>query len=163
MADLGGLAFADGISYAFSAGTHLDVGARLVIAKNPQLFAEQHGIVPFNQHGYLGYLADGGEQIVLNGQDEKVLLAVDYADKEPSLILADEAGYSLVNDTASDMMNVWQVSARKGVFPTVPDPENHNASAVVINELLSHSASGESPYVEFIMFQRIRQTSAVGA
>ncbi|MBV7336086.1 lamin tail domain-containing protein [Chloroflexi bacterium TSY] len=148
MVDLGGFVFADGISYSFSAGMHLDAGARLVIAKNPQLFAEQYGIESFNQHGYLGYLADGGERIVLNGRDANAVLTTDYTDKEPSLILADEAGYSLVRDTANDVIKPWQISTRRGGSPTVPDPENHYTSPVVINELLSHPASGETSYVE---------------
>ena len=96
--DLGGVAFTAGISYTFPAGTVLPPGARIVVARDRDLFAAFHpaAAAALAPGAFTGNLSNSGETITLAGPDAQVLRSFAYGDAPPWPPSPDGAGDSLV-------------------------------------------------------------------
>jgi len=145
MLDLTGFYF-DGISFAFSPGSTLAPGARIVLASsaNPGAFAARYpGVSVFGYFG--GQLNNGGERITilrtLPGGGATTILSLDYDDQNGWPTAADGGGYSLelidLNGDPDNPAN-WRASAAQNGTPGLmnsPLP----TSDVVLNEVMAEN------------------------
>ncbi len=70
--ELSGWSFTEGISYVFPPGIHLEMGAYLVIARNPDSIIAHYGIE--NVYGpYSDSLSNTGEEIELSNKEDDVI------------------------------------------------------------------------------------------
>ena len=70
--ELSGWSFTEGISYVFPQGTHLEMGAYLVIARNPDSVMAHYGIE--NVYGpFSDSLSNAGEEIELSSKEDDVI------------------------------------------------------------------------------------------
>ncbi len=139
--NLGGVAFVDGIRYAFASGDVLEAGAFLVLAGNADAFENHYGFAPFGD--YDGRLDNSGEQITLNDGSGNGLVQFTYGDRYPWPIGPDGAGFSLLpvnKDAGLDLSDPgnWRAS-RMGGSPGEDDMMQEEAVAVQINEVLTHT------------------------
>lgn len=120
--DLSGWRLSGGIDYTFPAGTSINPGAYLVVARNPA--GGQLG--PFT-----GSLDNGGERIRLRNHSGRLMDQIDYGDNGRWPVLADGAGATLAKRrpySSNKPPEHWTSSAQLGGtpgaanFPTgVPD------------------------------------------
>jgi len=83
----------NGTGYDFPAGTQLDAGAFVVIAKDPDALIARYGLDAALVLGpYDGQLDNGGETVSLMDADDAVVDAVEYDDAFPWPIAADALG-----------------------------------------------------------------------
>jgi hypothetical protein len=92
--DLGGVRFADGISYEFPAQTVLNAWEFIVLVSNRAEFEKRYHKTCFAQ--YEGNLNNGGERLVLVDTGDDTLFSVQYRDADGWPQSADGEGYSLV-------------------------------------------------------------------
>jgi hypothetical protein len=93
--DLTGVQFTGGISFSFLPGTMLNSGARLVLVRNPDVFAAKYPGVTIGGN-YSGSLDNAGEQIVLSLGGGAVLRDFTYDNDLPWPAEPDNGGSSLV-------------------------------------------------------------------
>ena len=138
--DLGGLTFANGITFTFPPATSLAPGAFKVIVKNLVKFnARYPGVATAGV--FTGSLDNAGEKLTVTTALGGAVLTVDYDDDPPWPAAADGSGYSLVpNGTNynSDKGENWRASANVNGSPGADDPAV-NFAPVVINEALTNS------------------------
>lgn len=163
--DIGGIGFTNGIHYIFPAGSRLDSGQLIVIAKNPVLFQERYGFAPSNQVGYQGSLDNDGERLTLRDLQGNEILTVRYEPALPRLAAANGAGFSLVLDgdknqttTQTSEQKVgdhWRVSTYLGGSPLAIDPllstevnPQTLIGGILINEVLPSQTSTQDGFVE---------------
>ena len=94
MLDLSHVAFTDGIGYTFPVGSRLPAGAIVVLASNSVEFENRYGFAPFGE--YTGQLANGGEQIVIQGAAGDTIVSFRYHDDGLWPTAPDGDGYSLM-------------------------------------------------------------------
>lgn len=140
--NVGGVQLTDGITYTLPAGTRLAPGQHVVIAQNPDAFAERYGFAPLNSTGYRGRLGNDGDRIVLRNAQGNELLRVEFEEGIPDRVLADGVGYSLVPRSPGGSADLdaldWRVSASWNGSPGAADPPpNGGVMPVVVNEVLS--------------------------
>ncbi len=82
-----------GINYKFPAGSEINSGQYLVVAKNPARFQSTYSIEPYGP--YDGILRDSGESLRLVDANEQEIDSVEYDDENPWPIAADGLGASL--------------------------------------------------------------------
>ena len=125
--ELGGVAFTDGITFAFAENTLLEAGARAVIVRDLEAFTARYGApadgVVFGE--YSGRLSNDGERVAIGGPGGS-LIEFTYNDQPPWPTLPDGLGHSLVlvdpdsapdhNDPAS-----WLPGDAVGGNPGGPD------------------------------------------
>ncbi|MFT5856306.1 MAG: hypothetical protein ACI8XO_003559, partial [Verrucomicrobiales bacterium] len=133
----------DGIGYIFPAGTFIDPGAYLVVAKSPG--AGQLGPFP-------GSLNNGGERLRLINRGDRLMDQLEYGDDGRWPAAADGSGATLAKRrpyTASEASESWSFSAQVGGTPgAVNFPDPASAGGLVFNEV---SASTEASFwVELI-------------
>lgn len=80
--DLAGLAFTEGIAFAFTNQTLLDPGAFYVLARNGEQFSNRYPGVTADAI-YSGKLDNAGEQITLSGPTGETIFSVAYMDRTP--------------------------------------------------------------------------------
>ena len=99
--DVSGWVLTDAVSYTFPAGTTVQPGDRLVVARRAAAAADFYGIDVVGQ--YVGRLGNGGETIVLadNSLPRRVQDVVSYEDEIPWPTEADGGGPSLELDLQS--------------------------------------------------------------
>ena len=99
--DVSGWVLTDAVSYTFPAGTTVQPGDRLVVARRAAAAADFYGIDVVGQ--YVGRLGNGGETIVLadNSLPRRVQDVVSYEDEIPWPTEADGGGPSLEFDLQS--------------------------------------------------------------
>ena len=92
--DLSGWVFSEGIEFEFPAGTTLQPGGYLVVAADPEILRQRHGITnvvgPFSLS-----LRNGGERITLRDENNHLVDTVRFNDKYPWPTAPDEFGISL--------------------------------------------------------------------
>lgn len=126
--DLTGVQFTAGISYAFSDGTTLAPGARLVLARNAAVFTAKYGTAPFGV--FADSLSNGGEQITLSLGGATALRSFTYDNNFPWPASPDNGGASLVliaphtNPDHGNALN-WRASAAPN--PGSTDTSNYAA------------------------------------
>ena len=146
--DLGGVAFVDGIDFAFSAGITLSAGEYAVLVKDAGAFSERYPGVGV-AGSYDGKLSNGGEQLVLHDSQGNVIIDMTYDDGGLWPSTADGLGHSLVlYDESRDPNDpgAWRASREIHGSPGEADPAPV-FSGVVINELLAHT---DPPYEDAI-------------
>ncbi len=100
-ADLTGVRFDAGITYAFPAGTRIAPGGRLVLPRRAAAFALRHLGVTTAPEYYLStdpagnQFSNGGEKITLLAADDRVIKSFTYDDSAPWPVEADGAGRTL--------------------------------------------------------------------
>ena len=115
--DLSGAAFADGITFAFPAGTVLGAGGYLLIAQDPAFLALRGPAIPDGVQTFqwlAGVLANGGETLRLIDAQAQVLDEVTYDDAGLWPAGADGAGATLeLTNPAYDNTRplAWRASA----------------------------------------------------
>jgi hypothetical protein len=94
-ANVGGYRLAGDISYTFPAGTMIQGGGFLVVAKSPAELETAYNLS--NVLGpFAGSLPNSDGTVELINQSGGVFLDVDYSDDSPWPVAADGAGHSLV-------------------------------------------------------------------
>jgi hypothetical protein len=148
--DLGGFRLEGAIAYTFPAGTTLQPGAFLVVAKAPADIATVYGL-PDVQGPYDETLARNSGTVHLRHRAGAMLLEAEYSTRHPWPAAAVGAGHSLVLARPSfgeGSLEAWSASSRKGGSPGTLDPVvSDPLQAVVINEFLAHT---DLPLVDFI-------------
>ncbi|HPG40013.1 MAG TPA: CotH kinase family protein [bacterium] len=92
--NLTGVAFTNGIDYAFAPNSKLCGGSLLVLAANSAEFYHRYNFMPFGE--YDGQLDNSGERITLLQASGDTIVTFKYNDKAPWPTLPDTLGYSLV-------------------------------------------------------------------
>lgn len=126
----------DGIGYTFPEGTILNPGQYIVVAKNPS--AGQLG--PFT-----GALNNGGENLVLLNQSDRLMDEVDYDNDSPWPPGADHSGSTLAKIaayTSSGEPENWAVSRETGGTPgAVNFTAEIGTTGLRFNEILPATAA----------------------
>jgi hypothetical protein len=122
--DLGGMRFADGISFKFPEEIVLMPQGFIVIASNASFFRSRYGFWPFAS--YDGYLDNGGERVVLVTRENDTICSVKYLDGNGWPENADGNGFSLVPfdinpEDDQTRPQFWRSSYRTGGSPGVDD------------------------------------------
>jgi hypothetical protein len=94
--DLTGVQFSAGITFAFPSGTSLAPAARIVVVRNPAIFATLHGNSATIAGTFSGSLSNSGELLTLTFGNDTVLRSVPYATSTPWPSAPDNSGTSLV-------------------------------------------------------------------
>jgi hypothetical protein len=124
--DLTGVAFTDGIEYAFEPGATIEPGAFLVLAANATGYEARYRLTPFGS--YTGKLKNSGERIALTDlKADSAFLSFEFSDQSPWPTAADGGGYSLVpstTETPGDRSDAayWRASSRLNGSPGTDDP-----------------------------------------
>ncbi|MBN1846642.1 MAG: lamin tail domain-containing protein, partial [Sedimentisphaerales bacterium] len=155
---LDGVTFTDGIVYAIPAGTSLDAGEYLLLAKNPAALVSRYTI-PGDVEvlgPYAGQLSNSGEVIKMEDYTNSTILDFEY--KDGWYEITDGLGFSLTvcdpNGTDPndwDEKDTWRASLAAGGSPGTDDsgfvlPPD----AIRVNELLAHASLAEpTDWVEF--------------
>jgi hypothetical protein len=132
--DLSGLAFTDGIQFAFPTGTTLSPNSFMVIASNGVEFENFYGFAP--HFVYSGSLSNGGEKIVFQTSSNQIVFSFTYDDELPWPEEADGDGFSLVsaqiNPTGNpNNVDYWKISKNKNGSPMDDDLGSVNGTTVV--------------------------------
>ena len=115
-----------GISYAFPDKTVIPARSHLVLAANPDVIGQQQGF-PSALGPWEGRLSNGGEQLLLYNNDERLMNSVDYRDGGDWPVAPDGGGPSLSKgdqQSASHIAQNWTFSQRVGGSPGVRAFEN---------------------------------------
>ena len=147
--------FTDGIHFTFGDFT-LAAGDYAVLVKNQAAFAERYSTGGINivPGSYVGYLDNGGEEIVLRDAFGAEIHDFDYNDSWYGI--TDGGGFSLtIKDASATDPNLWDrkagwrpsaaVDGSPGVDDTGIIPE---IGAIVINEILAHTDSYPNDWIE---------------
>ncbi|MCL4179863.1 MAG: lamin tail domain-containing protein [Verrucomicrobia bacterium] len=149
--DLSGFRLTGDISYTFPAGTTLNSRAYLAVAAAPADLQSVHGITGV-RGPYTNSLPNNGGLLRLRNPAGAVLLEVEYNNRQPWPLPADNAGHSLVLARPSygeQDPRAWSASEFKGGSPGAAEPAASTAyRTVVINEFLAHTDDPELDYVE---------------
>ncbi|HET7625155.1 MAG TPA: lamin tail domain-containing protein [Verrucomicrobiae bacterium] len=143
-ANVGGYRLAGDISYTFPAGTMIQGGGFLVVAKSPAELETAYNLS--NVLGpFAGSLPNSDGTVELINQSGGVFLDVDYSDDSPWPVAADGAGHSLVLSRPSygeNNFKAWTASDSAGGSPGRLDPVTMDPLRnVLINEFLAHGVS----------------------
>ena len=149
-AALGGLAFTEGIVFAFGDET-LAPGARIVVAASERAFRMRYGPGAHVAGSYAsGRLNNGGETLVLSNATGDILARIDYADGGGWPARADGGGSSLALDPARTddpgRAAAWRASVEYGGSPGAAGRTAFRD--VIINEALAHSDPPDVDAVE---------------
>jgi hypothetical protein len=132
-------------------GTVLAARSHLVIAADPVALRELHGVTNVIG-GPTAQLSNGGGTLRLRKPSGAVVLEVNYGDSAPWPKAADGFGQSLVLARPSfgeGEPDAWRPSTRSGGSPGTHDPDPAPAyDGLLLNEVLSHPASGQTAFVE---------------
>lgn len=94
--NLAGVAFTQGIDFAFSPSATLAPGQRAVLVADPLIFESTFGAGATILGTYTSRLANGGERLTLSAGDGSPIQSLHYRDSAPWPLEADGAGHSLV-------------------------------------------------------------------
>jgi hypothetical protein len=152
--DVSGVQVSDAITYSVPAGTFVDPGAHIVVAKDPLAFSSRYpGVVPLGP--YDGKLGNGGETITVSHPRWGTLAEVEYDDDGFWPLGPDGMGFSLVPvDPRGDRGDAqdgeaWRASAHVGGSPGRDDPEPaHGGGRIVINEVLASPGENQEDAIE---------------
>ena len=147
---LGGLAFTEGITFAFGDRT-LAPGARTIVAASENAFRMRYGPGADIAGSYAsGRLNNGGETLTLSDAAGKPLIRIEYNDGGVWPARADGGGSSLTLDPAAagdiDRAGAWRASIEYGGSPGTSGRASFRD--VIVNELLAHSDPPEVDAVE---------------
>ena len=150
--DISGYRLAGDIDFTFPAGTVMQGGALLVVAKNPSYLQSVTPGLTGVLGPYTNNLPSKGT-VRLRSEVDAILLEVDYSDAAPWTPGADGTGHSLVLARPSYGQNdpqSWDVSARTGGSPGQHEPlkTRTGLNAVMINEFLAHTDLPALDYIE---------------
>jgi len=151
VADLAGWQLADGVDYAFPAGTTLVPGEALIVAANPTtataLYDDPASPGTVRILGpYVGRLDNDGERIELVDTTGGMVCQVWYNDNAPWPDGGDGDGRSLELTDLTRNGNVgrfWQASPRLLGTPGAPNDPPTATASVVLNEFLANSSSSD--------------------
>ncbi len=123
---LAGVAFTQGITFAFGDGATLGPGQRAVLVGDPSAFVAAFGSGATVMGTFTGRLADGGERVTLSAADGSPIRTLRYGDRAPWPSEADGSGYSLVlisPESGPDhaLPQNWRASAGSGGSPGASD------------------------------------------
>jgi hypothetical protein len=148
--DLMGFYISAGIQFQFAPGATIGPGESVLVVKNQSAFQSRYG-AGFNVAGQFssGQLSNDGELIELRDGSDNVIASLKFDDEGAWPGRADGKGSSLeLIDPLGPSSNAtnWRSSIRFGGSPgTVGQAAS---SAIVINEVLAHSDSGQDDLVE---------------
>ena len=147
---LGGLAFTDGITFAFG-DEMLAPGARIVVAASENAFRMRYGPGAKVAGSYAsGRLNNGGEALTLSNAAGERLIHIEYNDGDAWPARADGGGSSLTLDPAAaddiDRAGAWRASIEYGGSPGASGRASFRD--VIVNELLAHSNPPEVDAIE---------------
>ncbi|MFV2067828.1 MAG: CotH kinase family protein, partial [Pirellulales bacterium] len=146
---LGGMEFADGITFTFPDVT-LDTGQYAIVAANQTAFETRYGPEANVVGEFSGKLRNGDETLQLNDASGDPLIRFAYGDGDPWPARADGAGgtLELIDPTGTPITQYgkwyrWQGSTE---FGGSPGRDGQQASGVVINEVVTRAnADGTLP------------------
>lgn len=137
--DLGGVELRDGVTYTFAAGSRIDAGGRLVLARDASALVQRHPLVRVHDE-YAGGLSGSGERITVQAANGAVIWSAEYADDDFWPLMPDGLGYSLVLRDPwrpPSGPESWRASARPGGSPGGADEAPPFDGRAVINEVLA--------------------------
>jgi len=150
--DLSGMALSGDIAYTFPAGTRLEAGDYLVVARVP---ADLQAVYPGLSRvlgPYTGSLPNDRGQLRLRNELNAMVLEVNYADRQPWPAAADGSGHSLSLVRPSygeDDPRAWAASIRFGGSPGGMDARIADPHAdIIINEFLALPTGTAEPFIE---------------
>ncbi|MEZ5299593.1 MAG: lamin tail domain-containing protein [Verrucomicrobiales bacterium] len=123
--DLGGVAFTDGVDFAFADGSALAPGDFLLLVRDAAAFEARYGAGLPVAGTYAGALSNGGEQLTLRDALGENVLSFEF--KDGWFAPADGGGRTLeIRDDAAawdswDRAASWQLSAADGGTPGAPN------------------------------------------
>lgn len=135
--DLYNAFFNSGIEYHFPINTFIDPGGFLVLARDIATFNNNYPVVADGE--FKGKLSNGGEELILNKPDGKLIDRVFYDDYLPWDTIPDGTGESLSLDFVdnprvnNDNPNSW----RRSVGGPTPRMENVFCVPVTVNEAIA--------------------------
>ncbi|MBN2508401.1 MAG: lamin tail domain-containing protein [Verrucomicrobia bacterium] len=136
---LTGVAFTEGVSFAFPPGATLAPGAFVVVAANSNAFASRYPGVPVAGQFASGKLDNSGERLTLAFWTTNVLFTVRYDNNPPWPVAPAGGGATLVpassDITLPDDFRYWRASTAPGGSPGAADPPP-SVVPVVISEVL---------------------------
>ncbi len=127
----------EGVGYSFAAGTILNAGQSLVVAKDPALLQASSGISGA-LGPYSGQLANGGETLRLRNNNQRIMDELTYGDSGDWPVGPDGSGTTLakkIADGGTSQATNWTSSRILGGTPGVANTETLSESAVVLNEV----------------------------
>lgn len=127
VAVLDGAQFTEGITYTFPAGTVVEPGSHIVVARTPATFTTRYPAVAVASPGYSGKLSNEGERVTLQAADGRTLVSVAYGTAAPWPDAPNGDGYSLVpvdpdHNDAPDAAESWRTSTLVDGSPGIDDP-----------------------------------------
>lgn len=151
--DLSGMKLSGDIDYVFPAGTSLQAGTFLVVARSPADLVAVHGSLANVLGPYTGSLPDGQGQLRLRNELGGIMLEVNYADGTPWPVAAGGGGPSLILVRPSygeDDPRAWSTSSRVDGSPgRMETREVDPYAGVVLNEFLVQATNSGAPFLEF--------------
>ncbi|MFN0128006.1 MAG: lamin tail domain-containing protein [Verrucomicrobiales bacterium] len=159
--DMTGVRFTDGIDYAFTPGTTLQPGQRIVVARERAAFLTRHpgAAAALAAGAFTNALNNGGEPVQLTGANGLPVKSFAYDDDFPWPAAADGQGPSLVLIAPSTnpdhtMPANWRPSAHPGGNPGASDsiPFTGDPGGDIdgdgFNDLIEH-ALGPNPIITY--------------
>ena len=146
--DLTNVAFTDGITFTFPAGTTVAPGERVIVVSDQAAFEFRYGagIADIAGH-YTGNLRNSGEHIRLEAADTTAIADFTYGDSNPWPSSADGSGYSLIfaGTDPADPLD-WRPSAALGGNPGTSDSVEFTGTAA---DLIPYALASD-PRVEIL-------------
>lgn len=151
--DLRGFVFTDGIQFAFATGavTRLDAGARVVVARNAQAFAQRYGASVALAGSFVGNLANEGEMLTLRGPHQETVFSFAYDPRwQPA---TDGLGFALVRAEVSSTGDLgdpeaWRTGRVPEGTPGEAEPDRPAILPILVNEVLSRPGGNAEDAIE---------------
>ncbi len=142
--NLNGFQFAGGVQFIFPNLT-LDAGQHAVVVRNISAFQSRYGTSTLILGEFAGHLNNAGDHLLFSGPARESILDFSFADDwYPA---TDGQGFSLVTANATsdpagwNLATAWRASSAIGGSPGAVDPPPPARPRVLVNELLSYSAT----------------------
>ena len=137
--DLSGWKLDDAVDFPFPVGTSIGSGQLLVIAKDPAALEAATGTSGV-LGPYTGSLSNGGENVELRNNNDRLMDSVEYNDRGDWPIAADGSGASLAKidpSTTGSSVDAWAASVQVGGTPGAQNfAANGQGTAIVTTTLV---------------------------
>ncbi|MEZ5299575.1 MAG: lamin tail domain-containing protein [Verrucomicrobiales bacterium] len=158
--DLGGAYFSAGVEFTFPGGTMLAPGERILVVRSVAAFEAAHGagLRIAGEFANGSSLNNAGESVKLDDAGGSTIAEIDYDDRYPWPLPADE-GYSLVYISGDPGAAAnWRSSAARGGNPGSSDAMPYSGGS-----LIGYALASPAPWVESADFDFFRYTVNVAA
>jgi len=147
------VSFTNGIDFTFG-DVELAAGGHILVVKDQNAFEAKYGTGKPVAGQYTGSLSNNGERIELEDAMGTTILNFRYSDNWRSITDGDGYSLTIINPANPDVnswdeKDFWRASAYINGSPGTDDSGIiPNPSAIVINEVMSHSHGGDPDWIE---------------